>query len=65
MKFTKTESQERRNTMNYLKFLRLQRGLTIKELAERVGISASTLSYIERGEQTASEDVVQKIATAL
>jgi transcriptional regulator with XRE-family HTH domain len=65
MKFTKTESRERRNTMNYLKFLRLQRGLTIKELAERAGISASTLSYIERGEQTASEDVVQKIATAL
>jgi transcriptional regulator with XRE-family HTH domain len=51
--------------MNYLKFFRLQRGLTIRELAELAGISASTLSYIERGEQTATEDVVQKIATVL
>jgi transcriptional regulator with XRE-family HTH domain len=51
--------------MNYLKFYRLQRGLTIKELSELVGIPASTYSYIERGEQTASEEVVQKIATVL
>lgn len=48
--------------MNTLKFYRLQKKLTVKDLAEKVGISPSTYSYIEREEITASEDVADKIA---
>lgn len=51
--------------MNYLKFFRLKHNLTIQELADIIGVSASKYSEIERGNQTASDEVVDKIATKL
>lgn len=51
--------------MNTLKFYRLSKELTIKEMAESIGISPSSYSYIERGVITASEEVAVKIAEVL
>lgn len=51
--------------MNYLKFYRLQKGYSMKELAEKAGISTSKYQMIEQGEQTASSEVVDKIAKVL
>lgn len=51
--------------MNSLKFYRLKKGLTMKELADMVGIPQSSYSYIEKGDITANEEVVQKICNVL
>lgn len=51
--------------MNTLKFYRLSNKLTMKELAEMVGISPSTYSYIENGEITVSDEVAEKLAKTL
>jgi len=50
----------------YLKKLRLKRGLTLKKLAELSGISPSYLSRIERGERNVPHPrLFQKLAPAL
>lgn len=50
----------------YLKKLRLKRGLTLKELAELSGISPSYLSRIERGERNVPHPrLFKKLAPAL
>jgi transcriptional regulator with XRE-family HTH domain len=51
--------------LNYLKFYRLLKGFSMKELAEKVGISTSKYQQIENGEQTASSEVANKIAKIL
>lgn len=51
--------------MNSLKFYRLQRDLTMKEMAEKIGISQSLYHYIEKGEANASEEVAAKICEIL
>jgi transcriptional regulator with XRE-family HTH domain len=45
--------------------LRKQRGWKRRELTERVGCSYSTLYNLERGFTTGSEELLQRIATAL
>ncbi|MBO1900506.1 helix-turn-helix domain-containing protein [Leucobacter weissii] len=44
---------------------RLSRGLSIRELAERTGISAALLSQIERGNANTTIDALTKLAVAL
>lgn len=51
--------------MNSLKFYRLRKELTMKEMAEKVGISQSLYSYIEKGEVNASQEVAEKICEIL
>lgn len=48
-----------------LRMMRLRRGLSLNELAERAEISPSHLSRIERGLTVPSYDVLDNIATAL
>ncbi len=44
-----------------IRYLRLQRGLSLRELARRVGISAPFLSDIERGRRTTEKlDAISK-----
>jgi DNA-binding NtrC family response regulator len=50
---------------NRLRGFRNEKGLTIKQLAERVNLSVSLISQIERGESAASISTLNKIATAL
>lgn len=45
--------------------LRKERGLTLKQMARRTGLSVSLLSQIERAESSASISSLYKIATAL
>ncbi len=44
---------------------RLERGLTLKQLANRTGLSVSLISQIELGRSAASMSTVHKLATAL
>lgn len=46
-----------------LKELRLQAGLTQKQLAEQIGITKSVVSFYELRERTPSPDVLIKLAT--
>ncbi len=48
-----------------LRGFRNEKGLTIKQLAERVNLSVSLISQIERAESAASISTLNKIATAL
>jgi transcriptional regulator with XRE-family HTH domain len=45
--------------------LRKDRNLTLKELAERVGISAPHLSEVERGKKNVNNHILTRIANAL
>lgn len=45
--------------------LRLQRGLTQKEVAQRVGTTQSVIARIENGEQNISLKTLTKLANAL
>lgn len=45
-----------------LKDLRQQAGLTQKQLAERLGVTKSVISFYERSERTPSPDVLRKLA---
>lgn len=45
--------------------IRIQRGISQKELARRVGVSQAHISDIERGERRASIPVLLKIMEAL
>lgn len=49
----------------YLKEWREYRGLTQEQLAERVGMSVSNVSQLERGLQGYSQDGLEKLAEAL
>lgn len=48
-----------------LQRLREQRGLTLEELADRAGVSAATLSQLERGQGNPSFATLLRIATGL
>jgi DNA-binding transcriptional MerR regulator/mannose-6-phosphate isomerase-like protein (cupin superfamily) len=48
-----------------LRKARRERGLTLRELAERVGVSAGALSALERGEAPVSSAIVARLADAL
>lgn len=47
---------------NKLKELRLQAGLTQKQLAERVGVTKSVISFYELRERTPSPDILIKLS---
>jgi transcriptional regulator with XRE-family HTH domain len=55
----------RRNFGNRLKAIRLARKLTQEEFAELVGISVDFLSLIERGINSPSFEVLEKMADSL
>ncbi len=62
-----TEPDDELNTRigKRLRGFRNEKGLTIKQLAERVNLSVSLISQIERAESAASISTLNKIATAL
>ncbi len=48
-----------------LRRIREERGLTVEELAERSGISATTIRAVERGTQEARGETVARLAKPL
>jgi transcriptional regulator with XRE-family HTH domain len=48
-----------------LRRIREERGLTIKELAEKSGISATTIRVVESGAREARGDTVARLAKPL
>jgi transcriptional regulator with XRE-family HTH domain len=48
-----------------LRRIREEQGLTVEELAEKSGISATTIRAVERGAQEPRMDTVAKLATSL
>lgn len=50
---------------NTLKSLRKERKLTLKDLAEKTGVSISFLSQVERGKSSVTLESLKKIADAL
>lgn len=48
-----------------LKNLRLAKGMTQEELAEKAGVHSTYIGIIERGKQSASLDIIERIAKAL
>lgn len=59
------ESEELFQVAKQLISLRLKRGLTQKELADKIGTSQSVIARIENGEQNLSLKTLTKIAYAL
>lgn len=51
--------------MEKLRVLRAQRGLTLRELAERSGVSKDAISEIERGKRTPRASTLASLAVAL
>lgn len=47
---------------NKLKELRLQAGLTQKQLSERIGVTKSVISFYELRERTPSPDILIKLS---
>lgn len=48
-----------------IRYLRIERGLSLEALAERSSVSRSMLSLIERGETSATAVVLEKVAAGL
>ena len=48
-----------------LRRMREERGLSVEELAEKSGVSASTIRVVERGAREARGDTVAKLAKPL
>ncbi len=46
----------------HLRSLRENKGLTLKTVAERIGIDTSLLARIERNERQASKNVIEQVA---
>lgn len=49
----------------YVKEWRKFRNLTLERLADRIDMSASALSYLERGQSAYTQDTLEKLAEAL
>lgn len=47
---------------NRIKMLRIERGLSRKELANAVGVNFQTIGYLERGDYNASLELAFKLA---
>jgi transcriptional regulator with XRE-family HTH domain len=54
-----------RNVGNKIRYLRKSNGLTLKQLARGCGLSANTISLVERSEVTPNIETLCKIANAL
>ena len=50
---------------HYIREWRLHRGLTMADLAERMGASRAIVSRVERGEQRYNQDLLERAAAAL
>lgn len=48
-----------------LKTIRLEKGLTMVQVAEKLGVSYPVYSQWERGKRTPKEDTIQRLAKAL
>ena len=48
-----------------IKDIRMEKGMTQEELAEKIGVSASFLGHIERGTRIASLETLVKLCQAL
>lgn len=53
------------NVGQQLKILRLQRGWSLRDLAQRCGLSFNAISRIERGESSPTVSTLHQLATAL
>ena len=56
---------EKRHRRTFIREWRLSRGLTLEQLAERIGITHASLSRIERGLQPYSQPLLEALADAL
>lgn len=63
MEFDKYENRKRIGRM--LASLRNERGMTVRELAEKAGVSYPNISSIENGRYNVSIDILGKILFAL
>ena len=54
-----TEQEILEEVGNRLKKIRLQHNLTQKELSEEVGLSVSTISFIEQGKSTTVDSLIR------
>jgi transcriptional regulator with XRE-family HTH domain len=61
---TNADPGEEKTIPSHVRRLRLEQSMSLRELAQRANISASTLSRLERGER-ASLETIQNIANAL
>lgn len=50
------------NLYNRIAVFRAERGLTRRELAEKVGVNPQTIGYLERGDYKPSLELAMKIA---
>ena len=53
------------NVGRRLRELRIERGLSIRALAEQSGLNVNTLSFIENGKTSPSVSTLQQVAAAL
>jgi transcriptional regulator with XRE-family HTH domain len=53
------------NVGRRLRELRIERGISIRALAEQSGLNVNTLSFIENGKTSPSVSTLQRVATAL
>jgi transcriptional regulator with XRE-family HTH domain len=49
----------------YIRQWRQHRNLTLEKLADRVGMTASALSYLERGQSAYTQETLERLAEAL
>ena len=49
----------------FIREWRLARGLTLEQLADRIGLQASALSYLERGQSAYTQGTLEALAEAL
>lgn len=49
----------------YIREWRQDRGLTLEQLADRIGMKASALSYLERGQSAYTQGTLELLAEAL
>ena len=60
-----TPSSEQRRLGTHLKLLRMQQGISGKDLAKRIGVSPSLISKVENGAANPSMDVLRRIVMEL
>lgn len=53
------------DTMNKVRYYRLQSNLLLKDLAEKTGLSVGHLSHIEKGNKQPSKSAMEAIALSL
>jgi len=56
---------EKRHRRTFIREWRQSRGLTLEQLANRIGITHASLSRIERGRQPYSQPLLEALADAL